>query len=481
MRTTAVALVAAMLAAPGSAAHADSSLAGRAEAAAQAASSRVTTTQANATMAFLIPLRISDPRIGPTFGFDVADVDTGESVFSTSGGTPFLPASTMKIVTALTALKVLGPDARMTTETLVPEPGSVILRGGGDTTLGVSKITRLARRTAAHLKANDLLAPLVERPAFTPATCTVDGQRRKSTERRPCPQLTPEPYRPAVEVHVDDSLYSKPSSGPGWVSSYQPGIARPVRSLGRLGVYQWDSAMEAGKVFASALSAAGVRARAVGHRDAAADLTAVAGVPSRTVAAQVKEMLRVSENNIAEMLFRQVAVERGRRGSWKGGRLAARDTMRELGLSTARLKLYDGSGLSRADRLTPNFLTDLLRVAQDTQTHPQFASFLKSLPVGGRSGTLAPQYRRFTTAPSSCAAGEVFAKTGTLYDTIGLSGYTRGEDGALKAFAALVNDRPQRFSPQSTREAVDGLVATVNGCWGPTRSTGQPPGIDEAP
>jgi len=70
----------------------------------------------------------------------------------------------------------------------------------------------------------------------------------------------------------------------------------------------------------------------------------------------------------------------------------------------------------------------------------------------------------------------VFAKTGTLFDTIGLSGYTRGADGELKVFSALVNDRPQRYSPLSTRQAVDGLVATVNGCWGPTQKTGQPPG-----
>lgn len=66
----------------------------------------------------------------------------------------------------------------------------------------------------------------------------------------------------------------------------------------------------------------------------------------------------------------------------------------------------------------------------------------------------------------------------TLFDTIGLSGYTRAADGELKAFAALVNDRPQSYSPLSTRQAVDGLVATVNGCWGPTKKTGSPPPLE---
>lgn len=290
--------------------------------------------------------------------------------------------------------------------------------------------------------------------------------------------VTPPKKRRALKVYVDDSLYRTPKRGPGWTSSYQPTIVRPVRSLGRLGVYQWDSAKEAGYVLSAALRSAGIKTRTVGHRDVQDGAASAAKVTGDTVASQVRSMLLVSENNIAEMLFRQVAVERGRKGTWKGGRLAARDTLRELGLSTRSLKLMDGSGVSRDDRLTPRFLTDLLQVALRTDEHPQFQSFFSSLPVGGRTGTLSASTGRFTTSPSKCAAGRVYAKTGTLFDTIGLSGYTRAADGELKAFAALVNDRPQSYSPLSTRQAVDGLVATVNGCWGPTKKTGSPPPLE---
>src|SRR5690606_38821568 len=270
-------------------------------------------------------------------------------------------------------------------------------------------------------------------------------------------------------------LYGTPKKGPGWTDSYQPYIARPVRPLGRIGVYQWDSAQEAGGVFTSALRARGIKARTAGHQDAPESAPVAAAVTGDTVAAQVRYMLQVSENNIAEMLYRQVAVERGRKGTFKGGRLAARDTLRELGLDTTGLRLMDGSGLSRDDRLTPRLLTGLLAEGLDTEAHPEFESFLDALPVGGRTGTLSASTGRFTTSPSKCAAGQVFAKTGTLFDTIGLSGYTKGADGELKIFSALVNDRPQSYSPLSTRQAVDGIVATINGCWGPTKKTGQPP------
>ena len=329
-----IGLCTAALALTASPAVADSdSLAQRAQAAADATlAAKISSRQLNATAGFLIPLRISNPRIGGSFGFDVVDTSTGESVYSTRADAALRPASNMKIVTALTALKVLGPDTRMTTETFVPKRGQVILRGrrhhphehrsgeSGQVHRGVSEVQPPAARK--------------RQPAdYRPSTCVINGKTRKSTNKRPCPMVTP-PKRRALKVYVDDSLYRTPKRGPGWTSSYQPTIVRPVRSLGRLGVYQWDSAKEAGYVLSAALRSAGIKTRTVGHRDVQDGAASAAKVTGDTVASQVRSMLLVSENNIAEMLFRQVAVERGRKGTWKGGRLAARDTLRELGLST---------------------------------------------------------------------------------------------------------------------------------------------------
>lgn len=438
---------------PALAADGGGSLAQRADSAAAAVSkkkktaARVTAAQANAAIAYLIPFRVNNPRLGSNFGFRVVDSASGTAVYERQATTPMRPASNMKIVTAITALTALGPDSRMSTDAVVPQKGTVILRGGGDTTLGVDDLKTLADQTADYL---------------------VDQQ------------LLPDPLpgkskRPAVQVYVDDSLYGKPKAGPGWTSSYQPYIARPVRPLGRLGIYSWDSALEAGQVFTSALKSAGVKAKTIGHQDAADGAPAAVSVQSDPVSSQVRYMMQVSENNIAEMLFRQVAVKRGFPGTFKGGRLAALQVLGELGLPTTGLKLKDGSGLSRDDRLTAAFLTDALAVALKTDTYPQFKTFLSALPVGGKTGTLSASTARFTTWPSRCAAGKVYAKTGTLFDTIGLSGYVYGQDGQLKVFSAMVNDRPSRYSPLSTRQAVDGLVATVNGCWGPDKNTGTPP------
>ena len=132
-------------------------------------------------------------------------------------------------------------------------------------------------------------------------------------------------------------------------------------------------------------------------------------------------------------------------------------------------RIFDGSGLSVDNRLTAHALTQLLVRTWDQLAYQ--SKLLASLPGPGEPGTLRSRFRGGRDEPV------IFAKTGTLFDTIGLSGYTKGADGELKIFSALVNNRPQSYSPLSTRQAVDGIVATVNGCWGPTKKTGEPPNV----
>jgi D-alanyl-D-alanine carboxypeptidase len=87
------------------------------------------------------------------------------------------------------------------------------------------------------------------------------------------------------------------------------------------------------------------------------------------------------------------------------------------------------------------------------------------MPVSGQTGTLATAYGRYVTKHARCAQGDVHAKTGSLFDTIALSGVAETTSGGERLFSLLVNDRPQRYSALSTRQALDGLTATITGCW----------------
>ena len=85
--------------------------------------------------AVLAPLISAQP-LGQHVGAVVTDLATGEVLFSRQAGSPFVPASNAKLLTAVAALSTLGPAARFTTRVVAgAKPGSLILVGGGDPTL----------------------------------------------------------------------------------------------------------------------------------------------------------------------------------------------------------------------------------------------------------------------------------------------------------------------------------------------------------
>ncbi len=383
------------------------------------------TEQAEARINARLAKRVENPRFGRDVAVAVLDAASGRVIFSQKANQPMLPASNMKIITAVTSVAALGPD-RVFRTAVFPgaAPGEIVLQGGGDPLLTSADLRSLASDVAASL---DPAAP--------------------------------------ITVSTDLNLFAPPSRAPGWPRQYIPSVASSVTSLARLGDYSRDPSVGALKVFNQRLETLGFAVQRGAEVDVAADATPLASVGKHSATEAVHLMLRESENNVAEVLFRQVAIAKGQPATWTGGQIAATATLAELGLDTAGLALVDGSGLSRNDRLTALALANVTRLSS-TGDPARFAIMYdaSSMPISGVSGTLDSKYGRFTTKQSRCAQGAVRAKTGTLFDTIGLSGVTTATDGQQKAFSILVNDRPQRFTALATRQAADGLAATVNGC-----------------
>src|SRR5690606_31970153 len=133
----------------------------------------------------------------------------------------------------------------------------------------------------------------------------------------------------------------------------------------------------------------------------------------------VEIMLERSDNVLAEALARQVALAKGQPASYEGAAAAMDAVLAELGLPDEENGLVDGSGLSRANRLTPSLLTDLLTVAARAD-RPELRGIFSGMPVAGYSGTLARRYG--TAEPTRPGAGVVRAKTGTLSGVNTLAG-----------------------------------------------------------
>jgi len=123
-----------------------------------------------------------------------------------------------------------------------------------------------------------------------------------------------------------------------------------------------------------------------------------------------------------------------------------------IGANDAGVTLKNGSGLFDADRVTAFSTTALLRWAwRDPQIQPEYAA---QLSVGGADGTLRKRFRTEETRR------RVRAKTGTLDDTIALSGYVvRAEGRGPVAFSVLLNHVAGK--QDQARRAADKVVEAI--------------------
>lgn len=381
---------------------------------------------------------VSGSVLGSRLHISVVDVATGDSLYGHGEDTPTLPASTNKLTTAAAVLATRGPDYRIPTRAVAGRnPGEVVLIGGGDPTLAINATGSYPG--AARL---DQLAAQVKQALGGTAP---------------------------TKVVVDSSLFTGPVYGPWDADIPHNGFAGPTVALmtdgARVNPKRVKSPsprftqpdLAAGKAFAKAL---GVPASAVTKGTAPEGARQLGRVDSVPVGRMVEFMLSESDNVIAEMLARQVALAKGRPASYAGAAEAVEEVLADLGIPESEIRLADGSGFSRQDRLTPSALTDLLRIAADP-AHPELHAIFAGLPVAGWSGTLQRRYRK-PAEGSTDGAGVVRAKTGTLRGVNAIAGVVVDADGRLLAFAVMADAVPVG---QSTAEAaLDRIAAKLATC-----------------
>ena len=173
-----------------------------------------------------------------------------------------------------------------------------------------------------------------------------------------------------------------------------------------------------------------------------------------------------SHNLSAEALFKRIAAHSGQMSATYDGAAAfVRDAIRQRLQDErldSRLRISDGSGLSRDNQVPAALLTKWLRsFHQDQDLAPLFRA---SLAVMGRTGTLRnrltdppPPPGEVAAATSRHVAGGVVVrgKSGTIDGVSGLAGYVIGPDRTL-CFCILVNDYTGPSGP--ARELQDRIV-----------------------
>ena len=379
---------------------------------------------------------VGEAALGRHLDVAVGALDSDQVVYRRGNGA-VIPASTTKLLTATTALEELGPMARF--RTTVRQSGRrIVLVGGGDPFLVTDR--------AAAKGLYPVRATLDDLAARTAAALTAQGAT-------------------TVRLGYDDSLFAAPRFNPAWPSTYGHDVVPPITALwtdegrGDDGRYVSDPPQAAATAFATLLAAHGVTVRgAVQSTTTTATDTEVAAVESAPLGEIVEHTLAVSDNNAAEVIAHHVGLAVGQDGSFAGGAVAVMQVLDRLGVDTTGSSVYDGSGLSRRNRLTAETLLDVLRTAASAE-HPELRQVITGLPVAGFTGSL--QWR-FDDAPAA-ARGRVRAKTGTLTGVSGLAGIASDVDGNLMAFVAIA-DKVAVPDTLAARRDLDRIAAALGSC-----------------
>ncbi|MEL6668039.1 MAG: D-alanyl-D-alanine carboxypeptidase/D-alanyl-D-alanine-endopeptidase [Bacteroidota bacterium] len=135
-----------------------------------------------------------------------------------------------------------------------------------------------------------------------------------------------------------------------------------------------------------------------------------------------------SVNLYAEALLREINKSRATEVFSLGSPERVLDWLGEKGISTAGVRLDDGSGLSPRNYFPPRLLTDLLYLLREDE------EFRGTIPLAGRSGSLRNRFR------NTAAEGRLYAKSGSLSGVRAYAGYVFRTDGRKLAFCIMVNN-----------------------------------------
>ncbi|WP_124710155.1 D-alanyl-D-alanine carboxypeptidase/D-alanyl-D-alanine endopeptidase [Gordonia insulae] len=377
-----------------------------------------------------IAAAVRDPALGQFTG-QISDALTGATLWSDAPTQPRVPASNAKILTASAALLGLPHDKRLTTTVIAGPNGRLILKGAGDPTLS-------AQPTGADTFYTD-----------APRIADLAAQIRKAGI-------------PVTSVAVDTGAYSGPTMERTWDrQDIAGGDIAPIESLmadgGRIEPLDEYSprvenpAATAGEALATAL---GVDTR-VTEDTAPAGGQVVASVTSAPLVTRVNDMMRFSDNVLAETLSLELSVAQGGPATIAGGVTAVEKVLTEHGFDMSGVTLRDASGLSYANRV-PAAVLDKLMAAASGPSQPLMRSMLDGLPVAGGTGTLADRFNPQTNP----GAGWVRAKTGTLTGVSSLTGIVQTIDGRVLSFALMSGGT----SPADARPALDAVAGELREC-----------------
>lgn len=164
----------------------------------------------------------------------------------------------------------------------------------------------------------------------------------------------------------------------------------------------------------------------------------------------IKILMKRSQNLYAETMVRIMGLLEKGEGSFYEGREVVFERLEEMGIDKGTLSYADGSGLTRYNFVSPEEIVKILEYMYRTEYKDLWQDIQ---PLAGVDGTL--RNRMIGTL----AAGNVKAKTGTISNVRGLSGYVTTMEGEELVFSFLVNGH--LLSSRDTEKITDSVLEII--------------------
>lgn len=398
---------------------------------------------------------INDPVLrNANWGFVVYDPKTKKIISSYNENASLIPASTTKLLTTETAMNLLGENFRWITQLEYSGEiedgvlkGNLYIVGSGDPSLGTSKAgassySNIISNFKAAIsdkgirkingdiiiqtgvfKANKTqLLPenivwLENGSYYLPVGTTheISPKNEKLIAKKANPFSENKNYY-YISPYIKQMVYADQFEG-GTLTTKLPDapayLANSLRS----------TLIKSGLVVAGTVVTKSIDANPEKRE-------IITSYQSPTLAEIVRYTNQHSDNALAEATLRMVGFQKLGNQTLESGRMVVNNHLNAVGFETDGLNYYDGSGLSRANVVTP---ISQVKYLANLMNEKYYKTFQESLPIGGQTGTLK---RMFNTVGN----GQVFAKTGTLNKVKTLAGYMKTNSGKTLVFSLLINN-----------------------------------------
>jgi len=408
-----------------------------------------------------------------TLSVYVADVETGEAILEWNGNEPRNPASTIKLLTTLVALDVLGPSYRWRTDVFAEGElddgrlnGDLVLKGYGDPFLVTERVWQLLRNIR-HAGVREITGDLL----LDDSWFDVGEYDPAAFDHQPLRAYNVAPNALLMNFKVV-RYWFEPDLANGGVNVRLDPVLDNLRVDNRLGLangscrgFQRGITVTANKTvsevtfsgrFPNGCTRYAMDRTALSHNEfvyglfdsmwrdsggsfdgswrnvvVAEDAEPLLSFNSRPLTEMITRINKHSNNVMARQLLYTLGAEsNGAPGTQDNGKAVISKWLADNGLASTEIAIQNGAGLSRKTRTTAR---DMAKMLQFAWRQPYMPEYLASMSLSGLDGTLRQRFA------NTGLVGKAHLKTGSLDHVTAIAGYLQSRSGRRFAVVAMQN------------------------------------------